>query len=178
MKKFLILFKGVNVGGKNLLPMKELVALLEQNNYQEVSSYIQSGNIVLKCGSNPTQNLKNIIAENYNFTPEIFVLNETELSIAMVNNPFNEYEGKFVHFYFSHDSIELNLTKLNKYIDQSEEYYLKDNVFYLHAPNGIGRSKLISNIESCLGQTATGRNLNTVNKVSAMIKSILKANIQ
>lgn len=171
MKKFIILFKGVNVGGKNLLPMKELVALLEQNNYQEVSSYIQSGNIVLKCDSDPSDDLKKIIAEKFGFTPEIFVLNETEYSIAMANNPYNEHEGKLVHYYFSHNAVELNLDKLNKYIDPSEEYHLQENVFYLHAPNGIGRSKLVSNIESCLGQTATGRNLNTVNKISAIVNN-------
>lgn len=170
MKKFIILFRGVNVGGNNLLPMKELVVLLEQNNYQAVSSYIQSGNIVLKCDTDPTQDLKKIIAENYNFTPEIFVLDETQLATVINNNPYNEYEGKFVHFYFSHDSIALNLNKLDKYIDPSEEYHLKDNVFYLHAPNGIGRSKLVSNIESCIGQT-TGRNLNTVNKISVIVNN-------
>jgi uncharacterized protein (DUF1697 family) len=58
---------------------------------------------------------------------------------------------------------------MDKYLAGSEEYSINDKVFYLHAPEGIGRSKLIANIERCLGQAATGRNLNTVNKVSAML---------
>jgi uncharacterized protein (DUF1697 family) len=170
VKKFIVLFKGVNVGGNNLLPMKALVTLLEQHNYQAVSSYIQSGNIVLKCVSKPTQDLKAIIAKNYGFSPEIFILNEAELSVITEHNPYSQYEGKFVHFYFCQNPVQLNFEKLNKFIEQSEEYHVKGNVFYLHAPNGIGRSKLISNIESCLGQIATGRNLNTVKKISAMVQ--------
>ena len=61
--------------------------------------------------------------------------------------------------------------KLNKYIAESEEFTVIGNVFYLHAPKGIGRSKLVANIESCIGQRATGRNLNTVNKISNMLKN-------
>ena len=172
MQQFIILFRGINVGGKNLLPMKEFVALLEQKNYQDVSSYIQSGNVVLTCESHRTLEIKTIISEKYGFSPKIFILNAAELSVAIGNNPYTEYEGKFVHFYFCQNEVELNHDKLNKFIDQSEEYHLKGNVFYLHAPNGIGRSKLVSNIESCLGQAATGRNLNTVNKIGSMVKNV------
>ncbi len=171
MKKFIILFKGVNVGGKNLLPMKPLVALLKQHNFHDVSSYIQSGNIVLKSENVPTKQLKTIIANNFGFTPEVFVLDESQWLHILQANPYKAFEGKFVHFYFCHHGIELATDKLAKYIAPTEAYSVNDNVFYLHAPNGVGRSKLVSNIESCLGQTATGRNLNTVNKINAMVKN-------
>ncbi|KGJ93367.1 DUF1697 domain-containing protein [Thalassotalea sp. ND16A] len=61
MQTFIILFRGINVGGNNLLPMKELVPLLQQKDYQDVSSYIQSGNVVLKCENNPASDLKQIV---------------------------------------------------------------------------------------------------------------------
>lgn len=168
MKKFVILLKGVNVGGKNLLPMKDFVALLTQNKFDNVLSYIQSGNIVLKSPTNPTEQIKAIVTTHYGFTPEVFSLDHVEFKTAAENNPYKQFEGKFVHFYFCKNDIEIVHEKLNKYLADSEQYTVKGNVFYLHAPDGIGRSKLIANIESCLGQKATGRNLNTINKISKM----------
>ncbi len=171
MKKYILLFRGINVGGKNLLPMKELVPLLEQNNFHQVTSYIQTGNLVLNSTSNPVESVKSIVFERFRFSPELFVLDEKLFSISCTNNPYTEFEGKFVHFYFCHNNIELSQEKLNKYLGASESFQVINNVFYLHAPDGIGRSKLVANIEACLGQAATGRNLNTINKISLMLKN-------
>ena len=172
MQTYIILFRAVNVGGKNLLPMKALVPLLEQNNYQNVSSYIQSGNVVLKSIVNPTEDIKTIVCKHFDFTPDVFVIDESSFSTRVFNNPYKAFEGKFVHFYCCKNDINVVDEKLNKYVSSSEQFTVKDNVFYLYAPDGIGRSKLVANIESCLGQSATGRNLNTINKLSAMLKSI------
>ena len=50
METWVALLRGINVGGKNILPMKELVKLLETNGYTDVQTYIQSGNVVFqKC---------------------------------------------------------------------------------------------------------------------------------
>jgi len=171
MKKFILLFRGINVGGNNLLPMKELVPLLEKNNFQGVCSYIQTGNIVLTSATNPTKAIKSIVLAHFSFSPELFVLDEKAFSTSLANNPYTESEGKLVHFYFCHNNIELNQEKLNKYLGKSETFQVEDKVFYLHAPDGIGRSKLVANIEACLGQPATGRNLNTIKKVSLMLQS-------
>ncbi len=171
MQKFIVLFRGINVGGNNLLPMKEIVPILEQSNYESVTSYIQSGNIVLKSLENPTVQLQRIVSKNFGFSPEVFTLDEPAFLILALNNPYKEYEGKFVHFYFCKNDIELVHDKLDQYIADTEEYTVKGNVFYLHAPKGIGRSKLVANIERCLGQSATGRNLNTINKISSMLKN-------
>ncbi|MBA6339252.1 DUF1697 domain-containing protein [Colwellia sp. BRX8-7] len=171
MQKFIVLFRGINVGGNNILPMKELVPLLEQSGYESVSSYIQSGNIVLKSPKNPTEQVQSIISKNFGFAPAVFSLEESVFSTSALNNPYKEFEGKFVHFYFCKNNLNLVQDKLNKYISSSEEYTVKGNVLYLYAPQGIGRSKLVTNVESCLGQSATGRNLNTINKISTMLKN-------
>lgn len=168
MQKFIVLFRGINVGGNNLLPMKEFVTLLKQNNYQDVSSYIQSGNVVLKSTDDPRADIQQLVAHHYDFKPNVFTLTESAFSSAVINNPFDKYEGKFVHFYFCQNPIKLNNEKLTQYISSSEQYLVHGNVFYLHAPDGIGRSKLVSNIETCLGQSATGRNLNTIGKIIVM----------
>lgn len=169
--KYILLFRGINVGGNNRLPMKELIPLLKKSGYQTASSYIQSGNIVLESNEVPTQTVKDIIAKNFGFSPEIFSLPEPEFTTATSNNPYQVFEGKFVHFYFCKNDINLVLEKLDKYKSNSEQYTVKDNVFYLHAPEGIGHSKLVANLEACLGQSTTGRNLNTINKIDTMLKN-------
>jgi uncharacterized protein (DUF1697 family) len=171
MQTFVILLRGINVGGNNLLPMKSLVPLLTASGYQNISTYIQTGNIVLTSNNdtNPEHDIKALITEQFGFTPNTFVIQTNEFSKSVANNPYQSFEGKFVHFYFCQQDIKLKMDNVDKWLSSTETYYVENNVFYLHAPEGIGRSKLVANIESCLGQPATGRNLNTVNKITTMI---------
>ena len=169
MNKYVVLLRAVNVGGKNLVPMKEFKSLLENKGVQNISTYIQSGNIVLQSESSPTQLIQEVIESEFGFMPQVLVLSESEFKQSIENNPFSEGEGKFIHFYYCQDHPAINNEKLQKYCSETEHYQLVGKVFYLHAPSGIGRSKLVANIESCLGVPATGRNLNTVNKIESML---------
>ena len=51
----------------------------------------------------------------------------------------------------------------------SEKFKLEERIFYLHAPDGIGRSKLAAAVEQSLGVVVTARNLNTVNRLISMV---------
>jgi len=169
MKTYIALFRGINVGGKNILPMKELVTLLEKSAFKNIKTYIQSGNVVLQGDKVSSTELVTIIAGKFGFKPEIVVLEKSEFDSSIKHNPFNPAEGKLAHFYFCSKKPVLNSEKLEKYLAESEEYKIKNKVFYLYAPKGIGRSKLVANIESCLGVPVTGRNLNTINKIREMV---------
>ena len=169
MKTYIVLLRGVNVGGKNLLKMKELKQLLEDSNFDNVKTYIQSGNIILSSPQKPNEIVSELINTKFGFHPKIMSLSEKEFNSAVSNNPYKKYEGKFVHIYFCETTPEIDSNKLQKYTSETEKYTLVGNVFYIHAPDGIARSKLVANIESCLGVSATGRNLNTVNKLSEII---------
>jgi len=169
MKTYIVLFRGINVGGNNILPMKELVTLLEAHGYQNVKTYIQSGNVVLQSNKASSSEIATLVADKYGFKPAVLVLDRSAFDAAIKNNPFHLAEGKQAHFYFCSKVPKLNAEKLDKYISGSEQHELKGKVFYLFAPDGIGRSKLVANIESCLGVPATGRNLNTVNKLGEMV---------
>lgn len=172
MNTYIVLFRGINVGGKNLLAMKELKSLLEDEGYECVKTYIQSGNVVLNSNFKPLKNIVIKVKEKFGFSPEILVLEKSEFEHAISSNPFTSHEGKTVHFYFCTKKPALNNLKLESLAANNEEYQLQGNVFYLHAPNGIGRSKLVSNIESCLGVSATGRNRNTVLKLLEMVRNV------
>lgn len=169
MATFIVLFRGINVGGHNKLPMKPLVSLLENHGFTNVSSYIQSGNIVLDSKDDPTVTIISLVSENFDLTPQVMVLTEQEFITIKANNPYANQDGKLVHCYICKETPTLNTEKINKYQLDSEKITLINNALYLYAPDGIGRSKLVSNIEVCLGVSATGRNLNTMNKIYSLL---------
>jgi uncharacterized protein (DUF1697 family) len=177
MKTYIALFRGINVGGTNVLPMKDLVALLENIGSQYVKTYIQSGNAVFQSQEENASLLSNKIRETikkcHGFEPQVLLLTPEELESAIESNPFPEAESepRTLHVHFL-ASVPKNpdLGALESVRGDHERFALKDGVFYLHAPDGIGRSKLAANAEKLLGVAVTSRNWRTVCKVMAMAK--------
>lgn len=175
MQTYILLIRGINVGGNNKLPMKALIELLSNSHLalHNIQTYLQTGNVVFQSLNDSSQINESafvtIIEKNFGFRPEIIMLNKAEFDLAINNNPYKDELGKTCHFYFCKEAPQLDIARLEKYITASESYQLHDNVFYLHAPEGIGRSKLAANVETCVGAKATARNLNTVNKIATMI---------
>src|SRR6185436_13604068 len=92
MKICIALLRGINVGGKNLLPMKELVAMLADLGAQKVKAYIQSGNVVFAWKGKDTSQLANQIRAEINrrrgFDPHILLLELKEFEKVIQQNPF------------------------------------------------------------------------------------------
>lgn len=169
MKTYVMLLRGINVGGKNRMAMKDLVALLETLDFKNIRSYIQSGNIVFSSARRPGKNLAKSIGMKFGFTPQILILDKAEFMQAVELNPFQSDTGKNLHFFFAAVTPKPNPDKIATLAASSEQYKLIGNVFYLFAPEGIGRSRLAANIEQVLGVPLTGRNLNTINKINELI---------
>lgn len=169
MKQYVVLFRGINVGGHNKLPMKPLVSVLEGAGFSQVNYYIQSGNVVLSAESEPTQVIKNLVKAHFSLSPQMMVLTTDNFSSVARHNPYQQEEGKLVHCFICNEIPMLDIAKVEKYQIDSEQYTLVNNALYLFAPEGIGRSKFATNMESCLGVSATARNLNTMNKICEML---------
>ncbi len=177
MKTYIALFRGINVGGSNVLPMKELVTLLENIGSQNVKTYIQSGNAVFQNQEENASLLSNriraTIKKSHGFEPQVVLLESEEIEKAVESNPFPaaESEPKTLHLFFlSSTPKNPDFDALESIKGDRERFALKDGVFYLHAPDGMGRSKLAANAEKLLGVSMTGRNWRTVCKVMAMAK--------
>jgi uncharacterized protein (DUF1697 family) len=175
MKTYVALFRGINVGGKNSLPMKALVALLEDLGAKNVKTYIQSGNAVFHCAeSNSAQFSKRLAAQikkHHGFEPHIMLLDLEALNAAISNNPFPDAvaDPSSLHLGFLACAPEKpDLEKLNRLKKASERFLLRDNVFYLHAPEGVGRSRLAASTEKLLGVPMTDRNWTTVCKLKEL----------
>jgi uncharacterized protein (DUF1697 family) len=177
MKTYVAFFRGINVGGKNLLPMKDLIKRLESISLQNVRTYIQSGNAVFETdetrASTLSSRISSTIMASHGFEPRVLLLELEDVEKSVRANPFAEAERdpKSLHFFFlattpgNPDIHALEAAKID-----SERFILTDNVFYLHAPDGIGRSKLAANAETLLGVPATARNWRTVSNVLEMAK--------
>src|SRR5215207_786935 len=106
MKTYIALFRGINVGGNNVLPMKELVARLESIGAQNVKTYIQSGNAVFQSQETNASLLSNKISaaikKSHGFEPQVLLLELEEMEKAVEANQFPEAESepKTLHLYF------------------------------------------------------------------------------
>jgi len=175
MNTYVALLRGINVGGKNSLPMKELVVILEGMGVGKIKTYIQSGNAVFQSAEkNLSQFSKRLTAEikkRRGFEPHVIIVALEALEKAMAANPFPEAEAdpSSLHLGFL-DSIPRNpdLRKLYSLRKESESFHLSERVFYLHAPEGVGRSKLAASAEKLLGVPMTDRNWRTVCKIKEM----------
>ena len=176
MSTYIALFRGINVGGRNILPMRDLVRELEALDCEDVRTFIQSGNAVFQYPEKNTAALGVKIAkkieDRHGFRPRILILNARQLHKAIASNPFPdaEAEPRTLHLLFlASPPPAPKIDALNGAKLSSERFQLTDHVFYLHAPEGIGRSKLAANVEKLLGVPATGRNWRTVMKLAEMV---------
>jgi uncharacterized protein (DUF1697 family) len=174
MSTYLALFRGINIGGHHKLPMKELVSLLEELGCRNIQSYIQSGNVIFDSRRRNrdilADEIRNAISGRYGFSPIVILLTRSELNSAIAGNPFPTSDSKALSFLFLASPPENpDIDRLNALKTSSEDFMLKDRVFYLYTPDGVGRSKLANNVAKCLGVTTTGRNWNTVSHLASML---------
>jgi uncharacterized protein (DUF1697 family) len=177
MKTCIALFRGINVGGSNIIRMQDLVALLENLGSRNVKTYIQSGNAVFQ---NQTENVPELsnriraeIKKSHGFDPDVLLLDVVAMENAIASNPFPEAESKpkTLHMFFLASAPgNPNLEMLESLKRNSERFKLVDKLFFLHAPDGIGRSKLAARVEKALGVPVTARNWRSVCKIVEMAK--------
>jgi uncharacterized protein (DUF1697 family) len=179
LNTYIAFLRGINVGGNNKLPMRELVPLLEGLGLHNVKTYIQSGNIVFQSEQTDpaqlSQAITGAIRQGNGFAPYALILDSQALQKAMAANPFpeGEAEPKSLHLFFMDESPQtFDTGALDRVKAANERYQLIDKVFYLHTPDGIGRSKLAEIAGRGWGVNITARNWRTVNEVMALAAAV------
>lgn len=155
--------------------MKELVVTLESIGTRNAKTYVQSRNAVFQSSDKDFARLsKKLAAEikrRRGFEPRVLILGLDAIEKAITQNPFAEAESDPTSLRLGFlDSVPENphAAKLDSLKKPTERFRLIGSVFYLHAPEGIGRSKLAASAEKLLGVTMTGRNWKTVCKMREM----------
>ena len=161
------MLRGINVSGKNKLPMPELRDILNELGFQNIQTYIQSGNVILdseEAKETVCQKVKEAIATEFGYDVPVLARTPEEWKKALDNYPFSQENEKIVAFAFL-DRIP-NETVIEVNGINEDEYLVAEDVVYLYCPSSFGRTKLTNNvIEKKLKVTATTRNLKTTIKL-------------
>lgn len=176
VSRWIALFRGVNVGGNNKLPMAELRDMATALGFSSVTTYIQSGNLVLTAPSAMTgeiieATLADAIVSRFGFHPVILVRSPADLATALDSNPFADRvsEGKQLHLFFYDGSPDKwDDDTIRSLAIEGEDVALTPGILYLFARDGIGRSKLAEKLPRHLPARHTARNLNSVQAILAL----------
>jgi uncharacterized protein (DUF1697 family) len=177
--RYVALLRGVNVGGKNLLPMKDLAGIFAEAGCKDVRTYIQSGNVIFSAPASALKGLPGLItdriAKRFGYRVPVILRTAQQLARTLSDNPFlraGEAE-KTLHVYFLADLPDARAVG-DLDIDRSppDSFRVSDREIYLHVPNGMGRTKLTNAyFDSKLSTTSTARNWATVLKLFELMQA-------
>jgi uncharacterized protein (DUF1697 family) len=170
------LMRGINVGGKNKLPMKDLAALFADAGCSDVRTYIQSGNVVFKASERVAAGLPAVIAkritDGFGYQTPVVLRSAGQLAAVAAGNPFLErgLPEEMLHVLFLADVPEkLAVAGLDAERSPGDTFIVHGGEVFLHLPNGMGRTKLTNAyFDSKLATVSTARNWRTVLKLAEM----------
>ena len=169
----ILMLRGVNVGGVKL-PMAPFREALAGLGLGRVRSYIQSGNAVFDDPGLP--DLKGAIGamlkDKFSLTSALFLYTPQEFSAIEAACPYareGDEAGAKVHVFFLAEPSVLDNEGMAA-LATTERFHLTAQAFYLHAPDGIGRSVMVEKLGRFMKATTTARNWNTVRALSEMAK--------
>jgi uncharacterized protein (DUF1697 family) len=173
---YVALLRGINVGGKNRLPMKALSEVFVQNGCTQVETYIQSGNVVFHATERVARTIPARVSDGIlkRFGLQIVVVLRaaSELKRATTANPFlkagTDVASLHVMFLAGHPTAA-QIDSLDPLRSPPDAFIARGSEVYLRLPNGAGRSKLTNAyFDARLGTTSTVRNWRTVLKLVEM----------
>lgn len=170
---YILLFRGV--GGATQLPTAPLREALTEAGFENVATYINSGNAVLRSGLTREKviaNVAKICEDKFSFTKAIYAPTLAEWETLITNNPFPKFEaGKHLHAaVLADDPTEEAVERLRTHAVEDEAIEVMGRVAYLHTPNGFGTSKLAEKFDKGIGVANTARNWNTVVKLLELVR--------
>ncbi|MDP9495149.1 MAG: DUF1697 domain-containing protein [Actinomycetota bacterium] len=178
MTRAVALIRGVNVGGRSMLPMAELRAALSKRGFGDAQTYLQSGNVVLEPGTvrlpDLAAALEAAIAEDFGLEVRVMTRTRKELVAVAGAHPFrgDHFDPSLLHVVFLEKApAAAKLAVLDPDRSPPDRFEVHGREIYLSYPNGQGRSKLnLDYFERVLGTAGTARNWNTVTKLLEMVR--------
>lgn len=175
---FVAILRGINVSGKRKIMMAELKQLLAAKGFEQVQTYIQSGNIIFHAPATSSNRaleskITKIIFEQYNFEVPVIVRTWEELKQVVAGNPFlkekNVDENKLHVTFLSEIPAVECIKDIRKITYPPDRFILEEKEVYLHCPVNYGETKLSNTFfEKKLKVNATTRNWKTVNKLTEL----------
>lgn len=174
MKTHIAFLRGINVSGQNKVPMSELRDLLSRQGFQNVQTYIQSGNIIFESNSHDKMVMESqiydAIKHHFGFEVSILVKTQGELKTIFDACPFSEEKKINSYFMLLYSMPEPSLiNRLREMSYPKEEFYITGSCVYFYSQNGYGKAKCNNNFfERKLKVVATARNYKTITKLLSL----------
>ena len=168
-QRYVVLLRGVNVGGRTTVAMPALRAACEAAGCTEVSTYIQSGNVVLTSDLGETRLRKALvprIVEAAGFEPQLMIRTAAELGDVVARCPYPEEARGAVHVAFLHEPVDPS--SLEDVDLAPEELTVAGREIYLHLPHGMGRARLPVEVGRRVPAPMTLRSWRTVTRLAEM----------
>ncbi len=178
MPTFISILRGINVGGHKKILMADLKVLYQNLGFNDVQTYIQSGNVVFDYATDKNnlaiaKIMEDAIEKEYKFQVPVLVKQGDDLISTIKNNPFTKDEmadpSRVAVTFLESQPTADNLLKLAG-VDYPPDRFIIDGLnIYIHCPKSYGNSKLSNNFfENKLKVRATTRNWKTINKLVEM----------
>jgi uncharacterized protein (DUF1697 family) len=169
------LLRGINVGGKNILPMKSLAEIFRNAGAEDIKTYIQSGNVLFRA-AHPDKIAAKVSAQiltDFSLKVPVITRSAAEIAAATTANPFLQsgIDPSLLHVVFlaGQPSPE-QIAKLDPTRSSPDEFALIGRDLYLHLPNGAALTKLTTTyFDATLKTTGTQRNWRTVLTLATMM---------
>ncbi len=170
MNTYAALLRAINVGGTGKLTMEDLRVLCQKCGFQNVATYIQSGNVVFQTKLSEARAkaaLEQALAKNMGKPFGTLLRSASDLSRVVDANPFPLAAPNRVLILFLDEAPPADILK-TVVAPGREELALHGREIFIHFPEGMGQSKLKVPFQ----KVGTGRNLNTARKLAAMAREI------
>ena len=179
MPTFAALLRAINLGERNKIPMAGLRSLFSGLGHEDVSTYVQSGNVVFRArarkGDEISADIERGIAEEFGLEVAVLIRTPAELRKIVDGNPYlkDESDPKKLHVLFlDRQPAARAKNSLDQDRSPPERFVLRGRELYLHRPEGSARSKLtIAYFEGCLEARGTVRNWRTVTKLAELTET-------
>ena len=176
MTVLVALLRGINVGGAGTLSMAAVRDIARGCGFADVATYIQSGNVVFRSeGSDPAtlgKQLRSAIRGATDLDPEVHVRTVDELAAVVDGNPFVDRAADPKQLHVSFLTEEPAPVELDPAAFEPEAWAFGDRAVYLFLPDGIGRSKLATQLARGAGAGGTTRNWRTVTTLLDMARDL------
>jgi len=169
---YVALLRGINVGGKNKLPMADLAAMFCDAGCEDVRTYIQSGNVIFRVNPKNAERIPRVISDkiaaSLGLRVPVVIRTSGELREVAASNPFlADADPQSLHVAFLADLPEKRrAAALDVKRSPGDSFKLLGREIYLCLPNGVARTKLTNAyFDSTLATMSTLRNWRTVLKL-------------
>jgi uncharacterized protein (DUF1697 family) len=176
---YVALLRGINVGGKNKLPMKALVEMFEAAGCTDVRHFIQSGNVIFRADTAVAATLPEritaAIGEQFGFKPPVILRSVEQMDMVIANNPFitSGADESSLHVVFlAHMPTDERVAGLDTARSGTGQFVVRGQEIYLCLPQGMAETKLTNAyFDARLATISTMRNWRTTTKLRDLMKT-------